>query len=139
MRLVHIDYAQVSSSLTKQHPTDFNTSFHTAAEVPDLWLPSELSYSFKRWLPLILRSQCFPPESLLTITLPKAQAKLLLKAAEALIQAGRANRMYAEDLEGEVHPRPRALAFPAEDLFMRLDACSAKDGARAAPGRPSLH
>jgi hypothetical protein len=47
--------------------------------------------------------------------------------------------MFADDLQDEVVPKMAALAFPAEGLFMRLDACSAKDGVRMVPGRASLH
>ncbi len=50
MRLSKIDYEQVAlnQAADPQPGTNFNTSFHTAAEAPDLAVPSEEPYAYKR-------------------------------------------------------------------------------------------
>ncbi|KAK4040187.1 hypothetical protein C8A01DRAFT_46428 [Parachaetomium inaequale] len=129
----------------------FNTSFHPASSAPDLARPDDNPYSFKRWLPLILRTRQspLPPSSppttpqeaiivsepasscppLQTIPLTRAQTALLLAAAEGSIPRGEINRTFREDLTEEIIPLLESrLVFPAEGLFLRLDACSPKDG-----------
>ena len=143
MKLVKIDFTTVSSALDNRKqtggPIPFNTSFHSIAEAPDLVRPNDSPYSFKSWLPLILRTrqqpititaeagQCPPVQ---TIRLTLTQTRLLLAAIEASILLQQVNRTFREDLEDEIVPLLKSsLVFPPQGLFLRLDACSPKDGA----------
>ncbi|KAK2037958.1 hypothetical protein LZ31DRAFT_609954 [Colletotrichum somersetense] len=45
----------------------------------------------------------------------------------------------AEDLDEEIAPAFSALHFPSEGLFVRLNACSPKDGAQKVLRKVSLH
>ncbi|KAL6867053.1 hypothetical protein J3F83DRAFT_761536 [Trichoderma novae-zelandiae] len=139
MPLSIIPYQQILEDVESGVPTMFNTSFHTAADAPDFPVPSNKPYSFDIWLPLILKSRSIHPSSLQVVTLRRQQIELLVKAAAASIHTRVLNRSYAEDLEEEVYPAFRSLTFPHEGLFMRLGACSPKDGAQATLGAPSLH
>jgi hypothetical protein len=56
----------------------------------------------------------------------------LIKAAEASIITRVANRVYEEELEQDIAPSFGMLEFPPNGLFIRLDGCSAKDGAKGA-------
>ena len=149
VRLVNIDHFDVladveQTNLPRAHGGDsttarFNTSFHTEREAPDLLTrPSERPYSFKRWLPLILRSRGLTPSDAQIVTFSLPQARFLLRVAEASIPSGSINRMYREDLDEDIVPAFRLLTFPPEGLFMRLDACSAKDGVQKIPGNSAL-
>lgn len=141
LRLVKVDYDDVKQAITEPNQREFNTFFHTLEEAPDITdIPSEAPYSFKRWLPLILSTRSIPPAAVQTVTLSRPQARLLLDAAEGSLQTGTVNRMFAEDLDDMIKPLLRTrLAFPPEGLFLRLDACSPKDGAQLVPGRLALH
>ncbi|KAI0490284.1 hypothetical protein F4859DRAFT_2893 [Xylaria cf. heliscus] len=148
VRLVNVDHLEVLADIERQsssraHPNDparaFNSSFHTECEAPDLpTRPSEKPYSFKRWLPLILRSRGLASSDAQVVTLSRAQARLLLQVADASIPCGAINRMYREEIDEEIVPRFESLTFPPEGLFMRLDACSAKDGVQKIPGNSPL-
>ncbi|KAI2471067.1 hypothetical protein F4781DRAFT_388002 [Annulohypoxylon bovei var. microspora] len=117
----------------------FNTSFHTQEDAPDLKVPSKLPYSYKRWLPLVLRSRELSPSIVQTITIPNAQARLILRIAETSIPSGGDHLSSREEIERDIVPLFANLTFPPEGLFMRLDACSAKDGVRRNLGQSSLH
>ncbi|KAI0416346.1 hypothetical protein F5X98DRAFT_364575 [Xylaria grammica] len=149
VRLVNVDPIEVLADVERRyspraHGVDratarFNTSFHTEREAPDLPpRPSEKPYSFKRWLPLILRSRGLPPSDAQVVSFSRAQARLLLRVADASIPSGAINRIYREDIEQEIVPALESLTFPQEGLFMRLDACSAKDGVQKIPGNSAL-
>lgn len=138
MKLVEIYHGHVLADMNKQHPSEFNTSFHTAEEAPGHDVPSEEPYSLKRWLPLILRLRGLPEDAAQTVTLTPSQGRLLVAAAAGSVQTGTINRMYAEELEENIIPAFSSLSFPPQGLFMRLDACSAKDGARRDPEKASL-
>ncbi|KAI0548163.1 hypothetical protein F4679DRAFT_328056 [Xylaria curta] len=150
-RLVNIDHFEVLADIEQQyssrsraHPDEsararFNTSFHTEREAPGLpTRPSEKPYSFKRWLPLILRSRGLASSDAQIITFSLAQARLLLQVADASIPSGTINRIYREEIDEEIVPAFKSLTFPPEGLFMRLEACSAKDGAQKIPGNSAL-
>jgi hypothetical protein len=141
LQLVKVDYDDVKQALMEPDQREFNTSFHSLEEAPDLkTIPSEAPYSFKRWLPLILSTRNIPPTAVQTITLSRPQARLLLDTAEGSLQTGTVNRMFAEDIADEIKPLLRTrLTFPPEGLFLRLDACSPKDGAHLVPGKMALH
>lgn len=139
MKLVQIYHGHVLADMNKQHPSAFNTSFHTAEEAPGHDVPSEEPYSLKRWLPLILRLRVLPEDAAQTVTLTPSQGRLLIAAAAGSVQTGTINRMYAEELEEDIIPAFSSLSFPPQGLFMRLDACSAKDGARRDPDKASLN
>jgi len=122
MRRVFID------PLWTFHDATFNTSFHSLAELPTITAPdfrlfkSEAPYSYKRWLPLILRSRRTqrPSTTVQTITLTLSQVRLLLSAASGSILTGRINLMYAEDLHEEItQPSLSKLTFPPEDYSAR--------------------
>ncbi|KAI1734100.1 hypothetical protein F4680DRAFT_439442 [Xylaria scruposa] len=151
VKLVNIDHFEVLadveqqySSRARRHPDEsararFNTSFHTEREAPDLpTRPSEKPYSFKRWLPLILRSRGLAPSDAQIITLSLAQARLLLRVADASIPSGTINRIYREEIDEEIVPTFKSLTFPPEGLFMRFEACSAKDGVQDTPRNSAL-
>ncbi|KAI4595685.1 hypothetical protein KJ359_006675 [Pestalotiopsis sp. 9143b] len=138
MKLVEIYHGHVLADMDKQKPSEFNTSFHTAEEAPGHNVPSEEPYSFKRWLPLILRLRGLPEDAVQTVTLNPSQGRLLVAAAAGSVQTGTINRMYAEELGEDIIPAFSSLSFPPQGLFMRLDACSAKDGARRDPDKASL-
>ncbi|RKU42635.1 hypothetical protein DL546_000159 [Coniochaeta pulveracea] len=140
MKLVVIDYDMVKQDLTLPNPVNFNTSFHSAQEAPDLQRPSEGPVSFARWLPLILRSRGLSPSVVQTVRLSRSQARLLLNTAEGSLQSQTLNRMYADDIADEIIPLlDRELTFPPEGLFLRLAACSPKDGVHLVSGRMSMH
>ncbi|KAI0521507.1 hypothetical protein F5B22DRAFT_595202 [Xylaria bambusicola] len=137
--LVNIDHFEVLADIEQTNPSRahgidstkarFNTAFHTEHEAPDLLArPSEKPYSFKRWLPLILRSRRLAPSDAQIVTLSQPQTRLLLRVAEASIPLGSINRIYREEIDEEIVPSFLAIEFPQEGLFMRFDACSAKDG-----------
>ncbi|KAI1179310.1 hypothetical protein F4777DRAFT_468899 [Nemania sp. FL0916] len=137
--LVNVDLDEVMADEEQQYSlrahadgfakARFNTSFHTEREAPDLpSRPSEEPYSFKRWLPLILRSRGLAPTDAQIVTFSRAQARLLLQAADASIPSGSINRIYREEIDEEIIPAFGSLTFPPAGLFMRLEACSAKDG-----------
>lgn len=141
LQLVKVDYNIVKRALTEPNQRLFNTSFHSLEEAPDLSsTPSEAPYSFKRWLPLILSTRNLAAPDVQTVTLSRPQARLLLDTAEGSLQTGTVNRVFAEDIDDEIKPLlRRRLAFQPEGLFLRLDACSPKDGAHLVPGKPALH
>ncbi|KAK2035232.1 hypothetical protein LX32DRAFT_678464 [Colletotrichum zoysiae] len=109
------------------------------ADADDKKTTSNAPYSYGRWLHLILDSRNLSPDLLQKITLTYSQARLLYNACNASIQINRANLAMAEDLDEELAPAFSALHFPTEGLFVRLDACSPKDGAQKVPGKASLH
>lgn len=140
MKLTIIDYQEVEwNNLQPPHPANFNSSFQTEDEAPDLARPSETPCHFKRWLPLILRTRNLPSTAAQTIALSRSQATLLLEATNGSIQRGAINMMYTEDIEDEITPALAGLSFPPDGLFMRFEACSPKDGAQKVRGRRSLH
>lgn len=134
LKLVTIDYKKVEQALANPAQREFNTSFHSTEEAPGLNRPSEDPYSFKRWLGLILSTRDIALQAVQAITLSRSQARLLLDAAEGSLQTRTVNRMFAEDIDEEIEPLLRKhLVFPPEGLFLRLDACSLKDGAHLVP------
>ncbi|KAM0452861.1 hypothetical protein ACHAO4_005280 [Trichoderma viride] len=139
MRLSIINYQDVLQDLDKGDPINFNTNFHTAEEAPDLPIPTNKPYDYEIWLPLILKSRGLPPTALQVVKLSRAQIRVLVSAAAASIHTGVLNRSYAEDLEDDVYPAFNGLQFPSEGLFMRLGACSPKDGAQLTPGKLAIH
>ncbi len=147
--IVNVDHLEVLADIEQQassrsHADNsararFNTSFHTEREAPDLpTRPSEKPYSFKRWLPLILRSRGLASSDAQVVTFSLAQARLLPRVAEASIPSRSINRIYREEIDEEIVPVFESLIFPPEGLFMRLEACSAKDGAQKIPGNSAL-
>lgn len=131
-----------ASNTSFLEPTNFNTSFHTQDEAPDV--PSQASERpcrFKRWLPLILRNRGLPPTAVQTVTLSRAQARLMLEVVEASLPSGtgKINRMYREDVAEVLAPVfASSLQFPPDGLFMRMEACSAKDGMGKVGGLHSI-
>ena len=124
MRLV-----KINSALVAANEEDYNSNFHAEAEAPGELLPSETPQSFKRWLPLIAEFQNISFERIQTINLTKTQTRFILEAAQSSLHTREPNRLYAEEL-AELALVFKALAFPSEGLFLRLDACSPKDGVR---------
>lgn len=123
---------------TNTQPKHFNTAFHTADEAPGFERPSEAPYSFRRWLPVIFRSRNTPSSALQVVRLTVPQTRLLVQACDASIPKGSINLLLAEDVEDVIEPAFLGLVFPAEGLFMRLDACSPKDGAQQVPGQVAV-
>jgi len=142
MRLKIVEYETVKADFDSGAPTEFNSNFHTAEEAADLRLPigipSNAPTSFERWLPLVMRSRGLPDDALQVVSLTNAQVRLLVLAAGASVHTRVLNRAYAEELEEEVAPSFGGLIFPPQGLFMRLAACSTKDGAQKIPGKMSI-
>lgn len=146
MRITKVPFAEVAADLARPQPINFNTSFHSRDEAPDLDdddddvnEPSEAPYSFKRWLPLILRSRGLSRADVQVVSLSRPQAQLLLEAMEASAQLDHVNRLYREDLDDVVAaPALSGIVFPPGGLFARLDACSPKDGAQTRPGERAI-
>ncbi|KAF4455676.1 hypothetical protein F53441_2076 [Fusarium austroafricanum] len=144
MHLTQINYSEVELDCQNMPPTKFNTCFHSVEEIPvqkrdqHLSRPSEAPYSFKRWLPLILKTRNLGQDEAQIVKLTPAQARLLVEASGSSIITGELNRAYQEDIGEEIIPH-LPLKFPPEGLFMRLDHCSPKDGRQTVPGRLSLH
>jgi hypothetical protein len=123
MKLVIIDHKDVEA-----HSENYNSYFHSSIEAPSLLIPDESPYAYNLWLPLIARSRKIPENLIQTITLSASQCRILIQASKASIQTRELNRMFKEELDEEIAPSFNSLAFPPEGLFMRLDACSPKDG-----------
>ncbi|KAM5352289.1 hypothetical protein ACJ41O_005012 [Fusarium nematophilum] len=145
MRLVKIDYGQVSADCEDRPSTKFNTCFHPPHQIPaqqrdrHLLHPSEAPYSFARWLPLILKSRKLETWQAQIVKLTPSQTKLLVDASGASIITGEPSRAHKEDIRAEIIPAFSSLDFPPGGLFMRLDRCSPKDGRQTVPGRLALH
>ncbi|WYZ35992.1 hypothetical protein EsH8_X_000639 [Colletotrichum jinshuiense] len=133
-----IDFTTVMRDADIGKPTHFNTCFHSEDEAPDKERTSNAPYSYERWLPLILSSRRLKPDDVQKLTLTLSQAHLLYEACNASIQIGRVNLTMAEDLNDEIAPALSSLRFPPQGLFVRMDACSPKDGAHMVPGKMSL-
>ncbi|KAK4185377.1 hypothetical protein QBC35DRAFT_503850 [Podospora australis] len=138
MRLRIVEYERVNADFDSGAPNEFNSNFHTAEEAPDLPIPSNAPTSFERWLPLVMRSRGLQDGALQVVSLTSVQVRLLVLAAGASVHTRVLNRAYAEDLEEQVAPAFGSLVFPTQGLFMRLAACSTKDGAQKAPGNMSI-
>lgn len=140
VNFVKIPYTTVKHDIdTNTRPKHFNTAFHTADEAPGFERPSEAPYSFNRWLPVILQSRNLPSEALQVVRLTASQTRVLVQACDASIPKGSINLVLAEDVEDVIEPAFSGLIFPPEGLFMRLDACSPKDGAQLVPGQVAVH
>lgn len=146
--LRQIVYESVLADNVDGSPTIFNNSHLPQDRLPrPVPEPSEAPYSFGRWLPLIQRLRHSRPNIVGVMTeiqarvvkLKPAQVILLVQASNASILTGQLNRSLAEDLQEEVYPAFSTLRFPYEGLFMRLDACSPKDGKTTVPGQRSVH
>jgi hypothetical protein len=137
MRLVKIDSKKVTEEEAAQEKT-WNSYFHTAEETPGLINPIEAPYSFARWLPLIARSQNISNSLLQTIVLTRSQAHHLLEVSKSSLITGELSRTCREDLEDNITPSLSTLRLPPEGLFLRLDACSTKDGVQKGKGT-ALH
>ncbi|KUJ21581.1 uncharacterized protein LY89DRAFT_681045 [Mollisia scopiformis] len=124
MRLVKID-----SALVAANEENYNSYFHTEAEAPGESIPSEVPQSFKRWLPLIAKSQNISLEQIQITNITSKQARFILEAAQSSLHTREPNRLYAEEL-AELALSFNTLNFTLKGLFLRLDACSAKDGVR---------
>lgn len=139
VNFVKIPFATVKHDIdTSTRPKHFNTAFHTADEAPGFERPSEAPYSFRRWLPAILRSRGLPSSALQVVRLTVSRTRLLIQACDASIPKGSMNLLLAEDVEDVIEPAFSGLVFPPEGLFMRLDACSPKDGAQTVPGQAAV-
>lgn len=139
VKFVKIPYTTVKNDIdTNTRPRYFNTAFHTEEEAPGFERPSETPYSFKRWLPVILKSRKHPSSALQVVRLTVSQTRLLVQTCDASIPKGAINLLLAEDVEDVIEPAFLGLVFPAEGLFMRLDACSPKDGVQAVPGQVAV-
>jgi hypothetical protein len=117
--------------------TACNTSFHYEYEAPGP-VPSEVPYRFSRWLPLIQRSQCIPSRDIQIVRLTRSETETLNDAARGSIISRRSNKAFEEDIDVAVRPALARLTFPECGLFMRLDACSPKDGESSADGGRAL-
>ncbi|KAF5596939.1 cell division cycle 123 [Fusarium subglutinans] len=139
MHLTQTNYEDVESNCQNVPPTQFNTCFHTVEEIlahestNHLSRPSEAPYSFKRWLPLILKTRNLDAKAAQVVKLTRGEARLLVAASRTSIITGEHNRAYQEDIQEEIIPHLSSLDFPTEGLFMRLDRCSPKDGRQAVP------
>ena len=134
MRLTEISHAEVQRAINRtpigSTCTELNTSFHSASDAPGLDIPSEAPYNYARWLPLIARSQSVRESRVRRVRLTKSQNRLLISTAEGSIPTRELNRIYREEIGEEITPvLTRQLSFSEpQGYFLRLDACSPKDG-----------
>jgi hypothetical protein len=135
---VDTELVKINHKLVEASPDDYNSSHHSAEEVGlNLEIPSEAPYAYSRWISLIQRSQnvsLTDPQGVQRIFLSPRQGRLLVEASNASIHTRQLNRMYTEDLHDVIAPSLSSLNF-GDGLFLRLDACSPKDGA---PGNFAL-
>lgn len=129
MTIPKIHLVIVDSKEVDANESNYNSNFHTEKEAPHHTIPSEIPQSFKRWLPLISKSQNIPSATIQTITLSPSQGRLLIEAAQTSLHTREPNRLLSEELSNLEHAFS-SLVFPSEGLFLRLDACSPKDGVR---------
>lgn len=135
MDLNIIDFDDVRLDLDTGVPTNFNTSFHREAEAPDLPIPTEVPYSFSRWLPSIMRSRNLSDTALQTVSLKRSQARLIVQAAGASIHTRVLNRVYAADLQEEVHTAFEKLQFPPKVFSCASGRVLPKTALRRFPGK----
>ena len=133
IQIVFIDDEVVQNAIANESARtrceSFNTSFHSATEAPGLQPVSEAPYSVRRWLPLICKTRNLYESQIQQVVLSPSQLRLLIRTAQGSIPVQRLNRMYEDDIEVEIAPTlTKHLSFPPEGLFLRLDACSPKDG-----------
>jgi hypothetical protein len=121
---------KINSTDVKIQPEKYNGYFHTAEEAPGLPVPTEVPQHYSRWLHLIATSQRITPDQIQTLTLTRAQGRLLLDAAQASLHTRQPSRPHAEDIEETINPVFSMLNFSPEGLFLRLDASSPKDGVK---------
>jgi hypothetical protein len=121
LKLIRSNAVDVSA-----RPENYNSSFHTAEEAPDLPIPTETPQSYSRWLPLIATSQRIPSDRIQTLNLTRAQDQLLLDEAQVSLHTRQPSCPHAEDIEEIIIPTLCRLTFPPEGL-LRLDASSPKD------------
>jgi hypothetical protein len=124
MRLIKINHEDVDPESGVTH----NSNFHSEEEAKHLTIPTEGPTSFGHWLPLIAASQAIPSNLIQTITLTASQGRLLIAASQSSLHTREPNRMLEEELTSDIGPALKTLVFPPEGLFLRLDACSPKDG-----------
>ncbi|KAH6850435.1 hypothetical protein B0I37DRAFT_428579 [Chaetomium sp. MPI-CAGE-AT-0009] len=144
MKLVKINSLLVSEA-ERHHDTSqqaFNTCFHPAALAPGLPLPDERPYSFKRWLPIILQTRQAPQPldtnttTTTTTTIPPSKQSPSPPANPPPPRRHRslppARRAQPDLPRRPRRPHPPHLARPTDlppaGLFLRLAACSPKDG-----------
>lgn len=124
MHLIKINHKNVDPEPGVTH----NSNFHSETEAKHLRIPIEGPSSFNHWLPLIASSQRILPSLIQTITLTASQGRLLIAASQSSLHTREPNRMLEEDLTSDIGPALQTLVFPHQGLFIRLDACSPKDG-----------
>src|SRR6187402_742143 len=79
-RRKRMKFVKIDSQLVTLKEDNYNSNFHTELEAPGLPIPIETPQSFKRWLPLITRSQRISAIQTLTLTPP--QSRLILSASQ---------------------------------------------------------
>src|SRR3569833_789258 len=140
MKFTIVDFQEVRRDLDSVPPsTNINTNFLTESEAPILPTPLDSPYSFDRWLPLILQSRGLDASDLQVISLSRKLVSVLVHASAASVHTREHKHANAEDHQEEDTSAHDTLVFPPEGLFMRLGACSPKDGAHPTPGHLALH
>lgn len=142
IRVVQIPFEQVNKDVKDHGTKNFNTSFHPEADLPsdhNLTIPSEAPYDFKRWVPLIKKSRRLrKKEDVQEVNLIRSQAQLLVDAAGASIITGKVSRAHRDDIIDVLLEPFSTLDFRTKGLFVRLNACSPKDGVQTEPGRGNM-
>lgn len=124
LKLLKIPVSEIEA-----HPDHYNSNFHTALEAPGLPIPTDAPQHHSRFLPLISKSQSIPLSEIQILTLNPAEATVLLSAAKSSLHTRELNRLLTEELQDlERTSSLSSLRFPAQGLFLRLDASSPKDG-----------
>ncbi|KAI1207842.1 uncharacterized protein F4807DRAFT_168231 [Annulohypoxylon truncatum] len=106
----------------------FNTSSYRWDYTWAMNIPSELPYSFQRWLPLILASRSLSPSDVQTVTLGNPEVCLLEKIAKTSVTSREIDGAYEDKVKEKIAPLFSTLEFPPQGLFMQLNTCSTKDG-----------
>ncbi|KAH8590839.1 hypothetical protein B0O99DRAFT_633629 [Bisporella sp. PMI_857] len=123
MRIVRVPSQQVDD-----YPENYNSSFHKEQDAPGLTAPTEEPTRFSPWLDLIARSRGIDRDQIQRVALTQRQGQLLFAASSSTVHTHVLNRTYVEELADEILPSFSHLVFPPSGLFLRLDACSPKDG-----------
>ena len=121
VKLVKIDSTQVDWDR-------YNSSHHSPSEAPSD-TPYEASYAYNQWPKFNSTITKHSLSRVQHVSLSPQHGRLLIMVSEASVHTRAMNRVYAEEISELIAPSLSLLDFGSGGLFLRLDACSPKDGA----------
>ncbi|KAI0880477.1 uncharacterized protein GGS22DRAFT_174962 [Annulohypoxylon maeteangense] len=140
MTFVPVRLSEVQQEIERQGaanpytPKEFDTSSYASEDAPGMRLPSELPYSYKRWLAIYIGNRSLRNSDLQVVSIPNSQIRFLLGVASTSVPRGKINEEYRSDLNDKILPLFIDLKFPEKGLFMRIESCSANDAVQINPG-----